>query len=82
MPLLRFSSDDLPPLMELAEKMKMGGNKGKTMLQLVDEICRIRNIKAREFLTEEDICYMDLLELEKHLSLKPLQENANSIYAI
>ena len=54
MPLLRFSSDDLPALMELAEKMKMGGNKWKTMLQLVDEICRIRNIKAREFLEEKD----------------------------
>ena len=54
MPLLRFSSDDLPALMELAEKMKMGGNKWKTMLQLVDEICRIRNIKACEFLEEKD----------------------------
>ena len=54
MPLLRFSSDDLPTLMELAEKMKTGGNKWKTMLQLMDEICRIRNIKAVEFLEKQD----------------------------
>ena len=40
--------------MELAEKMKMGGNKWKTMLQLVDEICRNPNIKALAFLEEQD----------------------------
>jgi hypothetical protein len=32
--------------------MTPGGNKWKTMLQLIDENCRIRNVKVHEFLQE------------------------------
>ena len=52
MPLLRFSAEDLPHLLELARLMTPGGNKLKTMLQLIDENCRIRNIKVHVFLQE------------------------------
>ena len=52
MPLLRFSVEDLPPLLELARSMTPGGNKWKTMLQLIYENCRIRSVKVHEFLQE------------------------------
>ena len=54
MPLLRFSAEDLPSLLELARLMTPGGNKWKTMLQLIDENCRIRRVKAHEFLKDGD----------------------------
>ena len=50
LPLLKFSSSDFPSVVRLAEKMEVKGKKWRNMLQVLDEVIRLRQTTAVEIL--------------------------------
>jgi hypothetical protein len=55
LPLLKFSQSALPDLAALSERMKVGGKKWRNLLQVLDEVSRLREISANEVLKLPEI---------------------------
>ncbi len=55
LPLLKFSSSDLPSVLRLAEIMEVKGKKWRNLLQVLDEIIRLRQIATAEILHYHEI---------------------------
>ncbi len=55
LPMLKFPTHLLPDVVELAGKMNLGSNKWKTLLQLLDEVCRFRQDDAGAILDSPEI---------------------------
>ena len=55
LPLLKFSQSALPDLAALSERMKVGGKKWRNLLQVLDEVSRLREISADEVLKLPEI---------------------------
>jgi len=50
LPLLKFSNSDFPSVLRLAKKMEIKGKKWRNMLQVLDEVIRLRETTAAEIL--------------------------------
>ena len=55
LPLLKFSQSALPDLVALSERMEVGGKKWRNLLQVLDEVSRLREIAADEVLKLPEI---------------------------
>ena len=55
LPLLKFSQSVLPDLAALSERMEVGGKKWRNLLQVLDEVSRLREISANEVLKLPEI---------------------------
>jgi hypothetical protein len=55
LPLLKFSQSALPDLAALSERMEVGGKKWRNLLQVLDEVSRLREISANEVLKLPEI---------------------------
>lgn len=55
LPLLKFSQSALPDLAALSERMEVGGKKWRNLLQVLDEVSRLREIAADEVLKLPEI---------------------------
>ncbi len=55
LPLLNFSQATLPNLAALSERMEVGGKKWRNLLQVLDEVSRLREISANEVLKLPEI---------------------------
>ena len=55
LPLLKFSQSALPDLDALSERMKVGGKKWRNLLQVLDEVSRLREMSADEVLKLPEI---------------------------
>jgi len=50
LPLLKFSQSALPDIAALSERMEVGGKKWRNLLQVLDEVSRLREMSADEVL--------------------------------
>ena len=55
LPLLKFSQSALPDLAALSERMEVGGKKWRNLLQVLDEVSRLREMSADEVLKLPEI---------------------------
>mgnify|MGYP003685046741 FL=1 len=55
LPLLKFSQSALPDLVALSERMEVGGKKWRNLLQVLDEVSRLREMSADEVLKLPEI---------------------------
>ena len=55
LPLLKFSQSEFPVVIELAEKMEVSGKKWRNLLQLLDEVCRLKEMSPTEVLKIPEI---------------------------
>ena len=55
LPLLKFSQSVLPDLAALSERMEVGGKKWRNLLQVLDEVSRLREMSADEVLKLPEI---------------------------
>ena len=55
LPLLKFSQSALPDLAALSERMEVGGKKWRILLQVLDEVSRLREMSADEVLKLPEI---------------------------
>jgi len=55
LPLLKFSQSALPDLAALSERMEVGGKKWRILLQVLDEVSRLRKMSADEVLKLPEI---------------------------
>jgi hypothetical protein len=55
LPLLKFSQSALADLAALSERMEVGGKKWRNLLQVLDEVSRLREISANEVLKLPEI---------------------------
>ena len=55
LPLLKFSQNDFATVVRLAEKMEVSGKKWRNLLQVLDEVCRLKQTSAVEVLKFPEI---------------------------
>ena len=55
LPLLKFSQNDFATVVGLAEKMEVSGKKWRNLLQVLDEVCRLKQTSAVEVLKFPEI---------------------------
>ena len=55
LPLLKFSQSALPDLAALSERMEVGGKKWRNLLQVLDEVSRLREMSSDEVLKLPEI---------------------------
>ena len=55
LPLLKFSQNEFPSIISLAEKMEVSGKKWRNLLQLLDEVCRLKQMSTVEVLKFPEI---------------------------
>lgn len=55
LPLLRFSSNDVPRLLEVGRQLNCGGRKWRALLQVLDELRRIEETEATKILARPEI---------------------------
>jgi hypothetical protein len=55
LPLLKFSQSALPDIAALSERMEVGGKKWRILLQVLDEVSRLREMSADEVLKLPEI---------------------------
>ena len=55
MPLIRFGKSELLQIFDLAKTMTLGGNKFRSLIKLVDEIRRIREVEVAQLLEEPEL---------------------------
>lgn len=55
LPLLKFSQNEFPSIISLAEKMEVSGKKWRNLLQVFDEVSRLQQVSAVEVLKFPEI---------------------------
>jgi hypothetical protein len=65
LPLLKFSQNDFATVVRLAEKMEVSGKKWRNLLQVLDEVCRLKQTSAVEVLK-----FAEILEIFGRSSLQ------------
>jgi hypothetical protein len=65
LPLLKFSQNDFATVVGLAEKMEVSGKKWRNLLQVLDEVCRLKQTSAVEVLK-----FAEILEIFGRSSLQ------------
>ncbi|MBF0277676.1 MAG: ParB N-terminal domain-containing protein [SAR324 cluster bacterium] len=55
LPLLKFSDAEIPILFRNLKDLKLGGNKWKSLLQLLNEVCRFRNWTLAQIMDSAEV---------------------------
>ncbi len=79
LPLLKFSQSALPDLAALSERMEVGGKKWRNLLQVLDEVSRLREMSADEVLKLPEILeIIGRSSLQAHLRYRLLKQQLDT----
>ena len=79
LPLLKFSQNDFATVVGLEEKMEVSGKKWRNLLQVLDEVCRLKQMSAVEVLNFPGILEIfGRSSLQAHVSYRLLKQQLDS----